>query len=121
MLEVNFGYVQLLLLKIIFYTEQANTNGFLSFGNPPEDSFIPVKFPLPGGVPIVAPFWADVDSRGTGEIWVRNSTADTVAFEKIKGFVANAFTDIPEFMASEVIIQTWDRVGYYNKNINKVY
>ncbi len=109
-----------MLLKIILYTEQANTNGILSFGEPPEDAYTPVKFPLPGGVPIVAPFWADVDTRGTGDIWVRNSTTDTVAFEKTKGIVANAFRDLPEFTASQVIIQTWDHVGYYDSKIDKV-
>ena len=102
------------------YTEQANTNGILSFGDPPQDDYTPVKFPLSGGVPIVAPFWADVDTIGTGDIWVRESSTDMVAFEKIKGIVANAFRDLPEFIASEVIIQTWDHVGYYYENTDKV-
>ncbi len=102
------------------YTKQANTNGILSFGVPPEASYTPTKFPLSDGVPIVAPFWADVDTRGTGEIWVRESSTDTVAIEKVKAIVANAFTGVPEFTASEVIIQTWDHVGYYNRKTNKV-
>ena len=105
---------------MFLYTKQANSNGILSFGDPPAVSYTPTEFPLSGGVPIVAPFWADVDTRGTGNIWVRESSTDTAAVEKVKAIVANAFIDLPEFTASEVIIQTWDHVGYYNNKTDKV-
>ena len=38
--------------------------------------YTPQEFPL-DNFPLIAPFWADVDTRGTGEVWYRNTTNET--------------------------------------------
>lgn len=77
-----------------------NNNGNISFGVP-FSTFSPVGFPVQG-FPMVAPFWADVD---TGDI---NDTFGGVVYireESVAGGDAvNRLTVI------------WDHVGYYNEH-----
>ncbi len=48
------------------YTEfYINNNGNVTFGAS-EESYEPTGFPNPGIPPMIAPFWADVDTRGAG-------------------------------------------------------
>ena len=39
---------------------------------------------------------------------------------EVKDIVADAFPSIPPFIAKEVVVATWNRVGYYNSNTDKV-
>ncbi|MBW4567920.1 MAG: hypothetical protein KME31_07815 [Tolypothrix carrinoi HA7290-LM1] len=71
-----------------------NNNGNISFGNP-IGAYTPTSVGAQSSAPIIAPYWADVDTRGTGTVAVR--------------------TDIP----NQVIV-TWDKVGYYNQNTDKL-
>jgi len=65
-----------------------NTNGNLSFGDP-VSQYSPDGFPYP--FPMVAPFWADVDTRNPacGQAW---------------------YNIFPSYM-----IVTWEEVGWYNE------
>jgi hypothetical protein len=65
-----------------------NNNGNVSFDTP-YSSFTSTGFPI-SGTPMLAPFWADVDTRGgnIGSVWMKTA-------------------------ANHVII-IWDEVGYYN-------
>ncbi len=67
-----------------------NNNGNLTF-NGPVSSFTPQPFPI-SSRPMIAPFWADVDTRCStcGAVYVAAPNADTV-------------------------VVTWNNVGYYNQ------
>ncbi|NNT71702.1 HYR domain-containing protein [Flavobacterium sp. IMCC34852] len=68
-----------------------NNNGNLTF-TAPSGSFDPVGFPT--NIPMVAPFWADVDTR----------VGNTVKYK----------------ISPTSLIVTWPGVGYYNQNISKL-
>ncbi len=65
-----------------------NTNGTISFTDPEESGF---SAGLPGFVPLIAPFWADVDTRNpaSGQVYYKITPTH--------------------------LIVTWDHVGYDNK------
>lgn len=93
---------------------QVNNNGDLSFGDP-WLAFTPTAFPT-SSIPLVAPFQADVDTRGTGTVWYR-LTHDA-------SLLAKAVNDIPTssgtFSPQWLFIATWDHVGYFNYGTDKV-
>lgn len=70
-----------------------NTNGNLTFTGA-YSTYSPTGFPF--SMPMVAPFWADVDTRnlGGGQIYFKLSATN--------------------------LIVTWDHVGYYNQKIDKL-
>lgn len=77
----------------VFNTVFINNNGNLSFGSP-FGTFTPTGFPV-NGFPMVAPFWADVDtSGGDGAVWYK--------------------------IENNTLIVTWDSVGYYSAHGDKL-
>ncbi len=68
-----------------------NNNGNISF-NSGLSSFTPSPFPI-SNQPMIAPYWADVDTRGTGAVYVGAANEDTV-------------------------VVTWNNVGYYSQQTN---
>ncbi len=72
-----------------------NNNGNISFGTP-FSTFSASPFPI-NGFPMVAPFWADVDTR--------NLASGLVYFKVI---------------ANRTLVVTWDNVGYYSSQVDKV-
>ena len=88
-----------------------NTNGVISFtvqvsghGN--------AAFPLGNNKGLVAPFWADADTRIGGEVYYRE-TVDTALLERANSVVHRAFVGKKKFQASWLLIATWDRVAFY--------
>ena len=86
----------------------------LSFGMAvPEYSSDP--FPVMGP-PLIAPFWADVDTRGTGEIYYKetndSSLLDSTTLEFLKAF--------DNFSPTSLFVATWDGVGYFDNNTDLV-
>ena len=71
-----------------------NNNGNISFGRP-VSAYTPNPLLTENIAPLIAPYWADVDTRGTGTVAVR--------------------TDIPN-----QLIVTWDKVGYYSQHTDKL-
>jgi hypothetical protein len=70
-----------------------NNNGNLSFGGA-FSTYTAAGFPVEG-FPMVAPFWADVDTRnGYGNVWFK--------------------------IESDTLIVTWEEVGYYNVHGDKL-
>jgi len=97
-----------------------NTNGVVSFSARVE-AFTPEAFPLSGSQELIAPFWADVDTRNTpggGSIWYRD-TADPSVLSRARSEISRAFVDHQDFNPVYAIIATWDHVGYYNRQIDK--
>ncbi|MGB3513543.1 MAG: nidogen-like domain-containing protein [Microcoleaceae cyanobacterium] len=72
-----------------------NNNGNLTFADPLSE-FTPEAFPI-SNQPMIAPFWGDVDTRcgECGEVYVASPNSDTV-------------------------VVTWDGVGYFPSNNDKI-
>ena len=67
----------------------------------------------------MAPFWADVDTSGTGDVWYRESNSPAL-LAKANKQIMDAFPLQARFTATRLLIATWDHVGYYNRKTDKV-
>ena len=94
-----------------------SNNGALTFSRS-INSFSLIEFPN-SVHQFVAPYWADVDTRGTGEVTYRE-TADPDLLDKAARYVRLGFMNQQEFHPSHLFIATWDGVGYYEENTDKV-
>ena len=94
-----------------------NTNGAISFTHP-ISQYTPDSFPTNATEEIIAPYWADVDIRGTGNIGYRE-TRDPDLLQKAEYDIRRAFPTI-RFSSEYIFIATWDHVGYYSSRVNKV-
>ncbi|XP_003391519.1 PREDICTED: sushi, nidogen and EGF-like domain-containing protein 1, partial [Amphimedon queenslandica] len=100
-----------------FSTVFINNNGLLSF-NMAVEGYTSEPFPLPET--LIAPFWADVDTRrGAGTVYYRETAASAIV-SKVAQDIALAFPNQPPFTAKTVVIVTWSEVGYYEKNDDKL-
>ena len=95
-----------------------NTNGVISF-NSPIYHYTPQTFPrnVTDEI-IIAPFWADVDIRGTGNIGYRE-TRNPDLLQRANNDIRRAFPTI-RFSSEYLFIATWDHVGYYYRRVEKV-
>ena len=81
------------------------------------NQFTPSSLPL-NVTGFIAPYWCDVDTRGTGKVYYRQ-TYDPILF-------ARAANDVQLFSLSQnvtinyLFIVTWHAVGYYSRNTDKV-
>jgi hypothetical protein len=75
-----------------------NNNGNITFGSA-YLPYIPSGFPSNTVPPMIAPFWADVDTRNvvTGEVWYK-------------------IIDSNNGGLPDTLIVTWDNVGYFNQH-----
>jgi len=97
---------------------QINDNGVISFGSR-YNVCTPLSLPLDGTDKIIAPYWADVDIRGTGNIYYRQTT-DSSLLARAASEIRAAYPTSLNNTVSNLLIATWDRVGYYNNGIDKV-
>ena len=84
--------------------------------------FTPDAFPLGDNRRLVAPFWADVDTRNGGEVFYRETT-DPNLLQRASNDVTATFVDERKFKAIWVLIATWYKVPFYGSegiNRNKV-
>ncbi len=97
-----------------------NSNGNVSFGNG-VSSYTPQVFPANLNVPMIAPFWADVDTRGTlsGGIWYR-TVVDEPSLATIRDRLRNSMLGMSNFEPTFAQIVTWDHVGYYSAQADRV-
>ena len=100
---------------------QVSVNGAIFFGQGTDTSYISNQnsFPLGGGRKFVAPFWADVDTTNSGDVWYRQSESQTM-LDKANMQIRRAFPLQIPFTATHLIIATWDKVGYFNSKMDKV-
>ena len=97
-----------------------NTNGVISFGVPVTN--FPESLPLVGPS-LAAPFWSDVDTGGTGEIFFRQDStiSDFTLVDNVTAEIRRAFADdFGSFTPTTVFVATWNQVGYYNGNTDLV-
>jgi len=96
---------------------QINDNGIISFGSS-YNVHTPLTFPL-DGKQIIAPYWADVDTRGSGQVFYRQTT-DPGLLARATSEIRAAFSESRNVTIQNLLIATWYRVGYYNQKFDKV-
>ena len=102
------------------YFLQVNNNGAISFTTS-VSQFTPAAFPLSGNLQLVAPYWADVDTRGTGTVWYREVTdMRSPLLANASDLIRSAFVGQQTFVPTSLFIATWDHVGYFNSRTDKV-
>ena len=79
----------------------------------------PRPLPLAGTDKIIAPYWADVDTRGTGDIYYHQTT-DPSLLARATSEIITAYPNSPNLTIKNLFIATWDRVGYYDQRTDKV-
>ena len=95
-----------------------NNNGVVSFDQA-VSTFTPSSFPLGSGLQLIAPYWADVDTRGTGTVWFRETT-DQDILSRARRDIQMAFASQNNFQPRFAFIATWDRVGYFSSHTDLV-
>ena len=103
---------------VCMYILQVNDDGVISFNSPFGDD-TPRPLPLSGSDQIIAPYWADVDTRGIGQIFYRQST-DPSLLARASREIQSALSLTHEVELKSLLITTWDIVGYYSGNSDKV-
>ncbi|KAL8607394.1 hypothetical protein ACOMHN_024419 [Nucella lapillus] len=94
-----------------------NMNGHVSF-----DTEIPNyqgNLVLPFGFKLIAPFLADVDTSVTGTVLYRE-TQDDDLLRRAAADVQSHFSGKAAFQPLSLFIVTWDKVGYYSQQYDKV-
>ena len=92
-------------------------NGIISLGNS-FNSWIPRSLPI-NNFQFIAPYWADVDLRGTGNVFYRQ-TRDPTLLARVINEIRAAFPMSENVIVINLLIATWDAVGYYSRNTDKV-
>ena len=95
-----------------------NNNGHLSFA---ESYYVYTPKELPfENVSLVAPYWADVDTRPEegGFVWHRLTTSPDLLQRALRD-IQRAYPTISDL--DYLLIATWDHIGYFNRTTNKVY
>ena len=81
--------------------------------------FTPEPFPLSGSLELIAPYWADVDTRGTGTVWYRE-TANPDLLARARDEVQAGFINQEQFNPTSLFIATWDHVGHFGSETDLV-
>ena len=68
---------------------------------------------------IIAPYWADVDLRGIGRVFYRQ-TIDPSLLARATSEIRAVFPDSQNVTIKNLLIATWNKVGYYFQNVDKV-
>ena len=103
-----------------------NNNGLISFQQPVW-SYVPESFPFVYG-PILAPFWADVDTRCNtcGNVYYRLIDKNTgkTDYQHLLDIATNdvrtLYPSSGNFTASKVFIATWSKVARYSKDDSNI-
>ena len=68
---------------------------------------------------MIVPYWADVDTTGTGQIYYRQTT-DSTLLARATNEIRMGFPTYPNVNVTNLLIATWDSVGYYDSSTDKV-
>ena len=98
-------------------TFQVGDNGIISL-NIPYNPYEPI--PL-YGPRFIAPYWSDVDLTRTGNVFYRQ-TKDPALLVRATIEIRDAFPLSQNVIVTNLLIVTWDAVGYYSysDHTNKV-
>ena len=99
---------------------KVNNNGLLSFSIA-VSTYTPRSFPLPeeDDRQLIAPYWADVDTREAGTVWFR-AVNDSSLLNRIGRDVRASVDDASSFQPKSALIVTWESVGYYSAHYDLV-
>ena len=97
---------------------QVGSNGIISFTRS-FNSHAPRPLPLSENQRIIAPFWADADLRGIGEVYYRQ-TDNSILLARATNEIKAAFLMFQNVNVTSLFIVTWDSVGYYDRHTDKV-
>ncbi|XP_030839937.1 uncharacterized protein LOC583108 isoform X2 [Strongylocentrotus purpuratus] len=95
-----------------------NNNGIISF-SAAVSQFNSDSFPVANGKPIIAPFWADVDTRNGGTLSYRQvlrSAENDRIFLEADEIIRASFVDMRDFLSSWIFIATWDSVAHFSSS-----
>ena len=67
----------------------------------------------------IAPYWADTDLTGTGQIYYHQSKHPTL-LARASNEIQRVFPLSHNLNITNLFIVTWDAVGFYSKGTNKV-
>ena len=90
---------------------QVNTNGILSFRSAFTSATLEM-FPLSVNIPLIAPFWGDVNIRRFGNIFYRE-TSNATLLQRARDQLQGLFPSSANFIPSTLFIATWERVAEY--------
>ena len=80
------------------------------------NEYIPKPLPI-SEFGFIAPYWADVDLRGSGDVYYRQTT-DPILLARACNEIQRAYPSSQS--VTNLLIVTWSIVGYYNSNADKV-
>ena len=89
-----------------------NTNGILSFQSLYLQYF-PEMFPSTG-LPLIAPFWNDIDTTTFGSIFFR-TTSNAALLQRAHDQLQELFPSSGNFTPTMLFIATWDRVAPFGR------
>ena len=87
----------------------------------PFPTYAPKPFPIAGRF-LIAPFWADVDTRGTGEVYFMESRDETL-LSKANDIIQSSTSQshgLSRYEPTWILIATWFKVGYFSSHTDKV-
>ena len=98
----------------VLMSSQVSNNGDISFGRA-FGGFSPESFPLNDSIQLIAPFWADVDTRTRGNVYYRevNTSTETETVMRVESEVRCLFSDHMDFRADLIFIATWVNVSFF--------
>ena len=99
---------------------QVNNNGMVSFESG-VGAFFATPFPLNDTQGLIAVYWTDVDTRlnESGTVWYRETT-DAALLRRFHDDISGAFPTQRIFSPISLFITTWDHVGYYLYQFDRV-
>ena len=77
------------------------------------------EFPTQRDYQMIAPYWADVDTSGIGNVTYRMCT-DAELLRRADDHIRRAFPT-QTFSSNYLFIATWDHVGFFDAQTEKVY
>ena len=80
--------------------------------------FSPQSLPI-SRFQFIAPFWGDVDLRGTGRIYYRQ-TNNPLLLARANNEIQAAFPSSQHVNITNLFVATWDAVGYYSLGTDRV-
>ena len=96
---------------VLLLSFQVHENGLISFGSTLIEQ-TPASFPLTNKALAAAPYWADVYTERGGRVWYRKTTDDAIVSRATRD-VIRVYPRYTGYMASWVVIVTWNEVTFY--------
>lgn len=90
-----------------------SNNGIITFSGL-SGSYSEKPYPRKLDTQIIAPFYGDVDTRGSGTLSYRVTTSEPDLFSTVDDLVHQAFAKEAAFASRHVTVATWNEVGYYD-------